>query len=360
MKTLHALIVFATIGLVLSCVNAERKAADDDGKLQQTPEVNEVEVITLASTDFARQLVSNGKLGAASRASLTFGSTGTLSSINVRNGQYVSAGTVIATVGRPDLQLALESAEIALEKAEYDLFDYLVGQGYPARDTMNVPPDILSMAKMRSNYTSARNTLRRAHHDIEGTVLKASFRGRVADIKLGLHEQSGTAPFCTLIDDSSFNVDFTVLESEYFFLSVGLPVRIIPYADGSISFSGKIVDINPTVDGNGQVSVRARVSGNTKLVDGMNVKVVVEQTVPGQMVVPRSAVVIRDNLDVVFTYTDDGKAHWTYVKILMSNGESHVIEADKDRNDVLDFGDRVIISGNLNLADGSTVVLKEQ
>ena len=91
----------------------------------------------------------------------------------------------------------------------------------------------------------------------------------------------------------------------------------------------------------------------------MNVKVVVERMIPGQLVVPRSAVVIRDNLDVLFTYTPDGRAHWTYVKILYSNGDSHVVTANTDRNATLNEGDQVIVSGNLNLADNSEVTLKD-
>ena len=83
-----------------------------------------------------------------------------------------------------------------------------------------------------------------------------------------------------------------------------------------------------------------------------------ERNIPDQLVVPRSAVVIRDDLDVLFTYTDDGKAHWTYVRIVASNGDSHSVVANADRGSVLSEGDRIIISGNLNLADGSDVVLR--
>ena len=95
------------------------------------------------------------------------------------------------------------------------------------------------------------------------------------------------------------------------------------------------------------------------LIDGMNVRVIVERKMPGQLVVPRSAVVVRDNLDVLFTYSDDGVAHWTYVNIIRSNGDSHVVTANADRGAKLNEGDKVIVKGNLNLADGSKVQLKK-
>ena len=352
----------AAVSMLAVACGGNKKTGEEtrDGKLQYAPQINEVEVITLEKKDFARQLLSNGKLSAAKKSSLLFGTSGPVASINVRNGSHVQAGATIATLSRPDLKLALESAQIALEKAEIDLYDYLAGQGYSARDTLSVPKDVMATGKMKSGYTTALNGLSRARFDISGTALNAPFYGRVADVKLRRYDQySGSEPFCTVVDDRFLDVDFTVMESEYSFLSVGLPVRIRPFADESKEYTGKITDINPSVDAKGQISVRAQVPNDGALIDGMNVKVVVERMIPDQLVVPRSAVVIRDNMDVLFTYTPDGKAHWTYVKILYSNGDSHVVTANADRNATLNEGDQVIVSGNLNLADNSEVTIKE-
>lgn len=357
---MKAIFVILTMLLAVSCGSQGGGNSVEDGKLQQTPQINEVDVITLERTDFRRQLLSNGKLSAAARARLVFPTGGPLDVVSAKNGQTVSAGAVIARVSRPDLEIELESAKIGLERAQMDLFDYLVGQGYPARDTAAVPSEILEMAKMKSGYLTAQNTYARCRNTLAGTVLKAPFKGRVADIALSRYDQaSSSEPFCSLVDDSSFQVDFSVMESEYGFLSVGLPVKISPYADMTRSYKGTITSINPSVDKNGQISVQARIKGESSLLDGMNVKVAVERIVPGQFVVPRSAVVIRDNLDVLFTYTEDGKAHWTYVKILASNEESHSVVANADRGASLESGDKVITSGNLNLADQSNVVVRK-
>lgn len=353
----HTVAAFAAVLSLWACGPRSGNPIPD-GRLKPTADMNEVEVITLRRTDFARELLSNGRLQAVSCASLSFPISGTLASVRVRNGQLVGAGTVLGTVDRPDLELAEEAAGIALSKAEIDLYDFLAGQGYAARDTASVPRDLLETARMRSGYASALNALRRAQHERAGTVLKAPFRGRVANLTLKRFDPVGDEPFCSLVDDSALDVDFTVMESEYSFLSEGLPVRVIPFADPGRTYAGTVTGINPSVDKNGQILVRARVRNDGHLVDGMNVKVSVERLLPGQLVVPRSAVVIRDNLDVLFTYTDDGKAHWTYVHVLASNSDSHVVEANADRGAVLEEGDQIIISGNLNLADGSEVILK--
>lgn len=301
-----------------------------EGKLEYAPEVNTVEVMTLERTDFPRQILSNGKVSASSRAVLKFGTSGAVKVLNVRNGQHVSAGQVLAELDRPDLELAVESSRLALD-----------------------------MAKMRSGYSNAENALESARYSLSGTVLKAPFGGVVADLKVKRYDQASQDAFCTLLDDNALDVDFTVTESEYLFITSGLDVKVSPFSGASGVFSGKITEINPVVDKNGQISVRARVNGAHGLLDGMNVKVTVEKTVPGQLVVPRSAVVIRDNMDVLFTLQPDSTARWVYVDILASNRDSFSVGPDKDRGAKLSEGDKVIISSNLNLADGSEVRLKK-
>ena len=96
--------------LLTGCFSSGNKT-EKEGRLTPTEAYNEVEVITLARTDFHRQLLSNGKLVAASRASLAFSSAGPIAGICVKNGQWVSKGTLLATVSRPDLELEVKEAE---------------------------------------------------------------------------------------------------------------------------------------------------------------------------------------------------------------------------------------------------------
>ena len=147
---------------------------------------------------------------------------------------------------------------------------------------------------------------------------------------------------------------FTVLESEVGRLHVGQSVGVSPYAGNGGEIAGQIVTINPTIDDNGQVAVEAEVRNDGTLLDGMNVRVAVRERIAGKLVVPKSAVVIRDNEEVLFRYRD-GKALWTYVRTSLANSREYVVEANRDRGAELAPGDLIIVSGNLNLADGSEV-----
>ena len=62
----------------------------------------------------------------------------------------------------------------------------------------------------------------------------------------------------------------------------------------------------------------------------------------------------RDGFQVVFRY-QDGKAVWTYVDVVMSNIDSHAITGNKKKQTTISENDIVIVSNNLNLADGTDV-----
>ncbi len=48
------------------------------------------------------------------------------------------------------------------------------------------------------------------------------------------------------------------------------------------------------------VKVKAEFRNNGRLIDGMNVKVVIRKPVPNRLVVPKEALVIRQGKDVIF------------------------------------------------------------
>lgn len=353
------LLLLTSAMLAAGCKDGQNSGETEGDRLKYEPQVNEVEAITLERTDFQMQLLSNGKLSASRKSALAFKSSGTLSQVLAVNGQKVQAGSTVAKLDDTDMRLALESAQIAMDRAEIDLKDVLAGQGYSTADLASVPEEIMSMARMRSGWRSAKNQLAQAQNSLEGTVIKAPFAGKVADISHNAHDRVGTDTFCTLIDDSSFDVRFTVLESEYSFIGVGQEVRVSVFGESGNEVRGRITSINPSIDKNGQIAVTARVPGGNGMIDGMNVKVIVEKSLAKQLVVPKSAVVIRDGLEVLFRY-NNGKADWVYVKTLNANSESYAVTANTDRAAKLEEGDMVIVSGNLNLADGSNVSLKQQ
>ena len=159
-------------------------------------------------------------------------------------------------------------------------------------------------------------------------------------------------PFCRVIATGNTEVDFTVLESELPLIKTGDKVEVTPYASTVGMCAGSISEINPLVDENGMVRVKARVEGGSKLFDGMNVRVSVKRALDNQMVIPKTAVVLRSGKQVLFTLKE-GKAMWNYIHTGLENMTEYTLvnwEADG-----LEEGMEVIATGNINLAHEAPV-----
>jgi RND family efflux transporter MFP subunit len=335
----------------------ENKIAESDARMGHWIAVNEVDVDTLALRPFERELVSNGKLTAYRRSKLSFQQSGIITKINGDNGARIAKGETIASIDDSDQRLDLERAELALKKSHLSFLDELVKLGYKLEDTITPPKEVVDLARIRSGYADAQMSYTSAKRNLAQCVLRAPFSGKIADLNQKPYERV-SGDFCLLLDDSYFTVHFVVLESEYGFLKEGQNVIVSPYTDLRKEIEGKISAVNPTINDKGQVEVDAIIANDGTLTDGMNVKVFIHQKIGDMMVVKKSAVVIRDNLEVLFRY-ENGKALWTYVHTSLSNSREYVVEPNTERGATLNIGDIIITSGNLNLADGSSVSIKE-
>jgi len=347
--------------LLVSCKQGSDKEAEKEslGRVAFQVEKNPVDTMILKRVTFFNQLVSNGKLRALKKGELRFLSSGALADIEVQNGTRVAAGQVLARLEPKEVKIRLHQAELRYKSMLLDLHETLITFGYrELKDTALLPPDRLAIAYTRSNYYSTLADLSLAKMAVENLELKAPFAGVVANLDAKPFERAPD-PFCTIIDDEVFEVEFTVLESEIGTVKAGLPVLVAPFTDATEQFRGVITQVNPLVDERGQVLVRAEIRNNGKLMEGMNVKVLIEQAVPDMLVVPKSAVLIRDNFEVLFRYGPGGKAMWTYITVLKSNTTHHAVTANVNKQAELNEGDAVIISGNLNLAHDSEVEIKK-
>lgn len=351
------LIVFAAA--LVGCGSKSDKTESELAKDSYKIEKNTVDTMHLRKQPFNRETISNGILKGAARAELRFKTPGVVEYVPVHNGSRVKKGDVIAKLDSQTLQLDYVRASQSLSKAQLDLYDALIGFGY-GRDTNNVPADILNVAKIRSGYSSALNSYKIAQIALQNATLTAPHSGVVANLTVKPHEYSSEA-VCTIIDDSAFNVEFKVLEGELPYIATGREVAVQPFIDVTQNYSGTIKEINPFVDEKGQIAVTASISNKGgKLIEGMNVKVFIKSVKENLPTVPKSAVVMRDGYDVLFVFNPQtGKAEWRYVDILHSNSTHHVVRGHKEKDVQLDEGEAIIISGNLNLADGSDVEIRK-
>ncbi len=353
---------FLCLVVMTSCGRTSNSAKNTSPPKQTRIFSQKVQVHQVRTENFPLQIVSNGILHAEKKAVLQFRASGIIKSINIQNGVKVKTGQLLATLENQAKKMALQRADNRIEAAKIEFNSLLLGFSSGKKDTSELSPGLLQSLKIQSGLKAAQLNKKQARLALENTYLYAPFSGIIA----GLDRQqfdfiSSGDIFCKLLDNRHFNVTFSVTEAEIASVYKGEKVLVEPFAYETLQYEGYISQINPVVNDNGLIEISASISPedyktNKKnkanrsfpLMDGMHVKVFIEDNVPDQLVIPKQAVVLRDNKKVVFTYVN-GLAKWHYIKTGFENSTSYTVIKG------LHSGDTIITEGNLNLANNATV-----
>lgn len=350
----HLIIPITALCLLAACKNKPQEP--EASTAGATPADVYVDTQTLQPQTFHRQLICNGRLRAMRKSELAFANGGIVTAILVRNGSRVAAGQPVARTDDSEARLNIGKAQRELEKATIDLTDKLIGLGYKGIGD-HIPSDVLRRARISSGWFLAEYALRDARRQLAMCTLRAPFSGRVAALTTLRHQRIDK--ICDIVDDRVMRVEFDVLEAELRHVSRGMQVLVTPFTGGT-TVTGTVADINPEVSDKGLIRITATIpNAGGKMLDGENVRVIIEDDIPAQFVVPKDAVVERDGYHVVFIL-HNGEAVWTYVDIAHSNATQHAITGNAVKETALHPGDTVITSGNMNLADGTPVKVRKK
>lgn len=304
-------------------------------------------------TTFSSQNWSNGIMEAGQKAVISFQVQGNIVALPIKNGQQVAAGQVLARIDNSSQLQQVAQAKLSYNKALLELEDQLLRLGHSMKDTASLAPATLRMIKLRSGFDDANLQLSKAQYDFRLTTVKAPVSGIVAGMEA--HNYSPASEYknlCTLLDNRLMKVTFTLLESDAGLVHPGMTVKVLPYALSGKTFIGKVSEIEPVIDKSGSMKVRAEVQNPTgKLLDGMNVRVVLESAVAGQLVIPKSAVLARQGRQVVFTI-EKGLAIWNYVTTGYENATEYTI------TEGLSEGQRIITGNNLTIGHQAPVKIQ--
>jgi RND family efflux transporter MFP subunit len=338
---------------LFSCSSGKEEQPEDSVSTVLPDEITEVRAMRLELTDFNHELIANGVVSSHGKADLRFQSSELIAAIYVKNGDHVNKGQRIAELDSFLLKNTMTQARIGLEQSRLSLQDALIGQGYTLSDSAKIPESVMQLARIKSSYDQSINQYALTEYNYKNAVLYAPFSGVVANLFDKVHNKPGGSgePFCTILDNSRMETDFKILESELPFIRVGDNVQVSPFSVNDYIGEGQLVEINPVVDKNGMVRVKASISNpQNKLYEGMNVKVRLQRSLGKQLVIPKEALVLRTNKKVVFTLKDE-HAQWVYVQTGLENSSSYVV------TEGLAVGDSVIYAGNINLAHETPVKL---
>lgn len=350
------LLITIIVPLFYSCgtsTKAEENEEDIAKKSYVDKQAVKVSVEAVRQGAFARELVSNGKLMAKEKAVVPFKVQEQIIALKVHNGQRVQQDQLLAQVEPFQYQKQLSDCNNQYEKACIDLEDKLLGYGYSMKDSASIPVNILKMARIRSGYNQAWSNLQEAQRNFAHTSVTAPITGVIANLEAQANNPSSQyKKCCVVINDAVMLVEFTILEGEMQLIRTGQQVAVTPFASPNASYNGIVSALNPSVDEHGMITIQAEVANpDGELMDGMNAKVLVKNEQPACIIIPKSAVLYRQNRKVVFVH-EEGIAKWVYVEIGQENS-SEVTISDES----LKPGQEVIVSNNLNLAHETPVIV---
>lgn len=255
-------------------------------------------------------------------------STGTVEAVHVKNGDYVTAGTVIATLENVDLEIALSNAEIAFKNAKNSL---------------------ANVEKQLENYYITS--------PISGTI--AYKNNKLGDVISNF--QSTTSNIMVTVADSSVKkFEMEVDELDIAKVKVGQEVIITIDALEGKTYSGEVTNINTigkAVAGITSYTVLVELENYPEIYAGMNVDAEIQiSSVPNVMRVPLSAVrkgnvVYRKNADANYQDADTsvpmgyekvtveiGHNNSDYIEIISGLNDGDVVLIDKlTQSGILDF-----------------------
>ena len=338
---MNRILSFFILIILINCSNKNSSKKDNNSHVLNSNQKNNlipVSTLVISDNNFFKQIIINGKVESKEKINLHCKMSNRIKKINIKNGQPVNINQLLCYLENDIIKNQLTKAKIKLEEAKINY------------SKNKLSSKTLRKLELKSGVLEAKNNLERNQINYKQTLLKAPFSGLIANLEKKKGDFiTSSEVFCTIINPNDLEFSFSVLENEYKFINKGQEIEIHHFADKKNIFKGIISEINPIVGKNGLIKVKAKItSKDSGLLDGANVKGYINKQIQDVIVIPKEALVLRSNRDVVFTI-EKGLAKWNYVDIVGENSNSYAIKKG------LKVTDTIIVTGNLNLAHDAKV-----
>lgn len=345
-----------TAGLLSGCGSDQQQAMPNA----------KVDTFKVFTSDTPIQRQYTGTVEALQEVPVKAKVSGTVTEKYVSGGERVTAGQPLYRLDTRTYRANLASAQAdaaraaaTYQNAQTDLARYekLIAGGAISRQVYDTQKAAVSEYKSAVNAAQAQVQI--ARDNLNDTIVTAPFTGTLSmdDVNVGTYATAGTTPLVTISSSDPLYVQFDMSEAEYLNLvrehggtsALGDSLKL-QLSDGSeYGYTGKIVQINPSMNG-GQISFKAAFPnpGNL-LMPGMFTTVVSDsQVAANSLLVPTQAIIPlldKNMVDVVV----GGKVVQKPVNVIGTYGLYSIISSG------LNPGDEVIVAGQAKVVSGQAV-----
>lgn len=338
-------VIVVCVGLMAWRLSANKKEIDTKKEVNTTIESIAVTTVNVQKQSTKTDLSFTGITEANQNVKVASKASGEIKEINFKLGDYVSKGQVLARVDDAYAKFALENAKINYQKYEEDLKRYkTLHEGDAVSETQ--------LRDIQVAYDNAKVQIEQAQRQLEDTYIRAPFSGYITSKEVDLGKFVGVSTAVAGIADiSELKVVVSVPEANVYQLKNGQSVMINTPIYSGVNFTGKIAHISPQGDNAHLYPIEITLpnSKQNPLKAGtyVNVSVDMEKSEP-TLLIPRDAIVSSVKAPSVYR-VENGVAK--LIQITTGRDYEDQIEVLGGLNE----GDKVVVSGQINLMSGTSV-----
>ncbi|HEY4930387.1 MAG TPA: efflux RND transporter periplasmic adaptor subunit [Terriglobales bacterium] len=328
----------------------------------QTPaeKVHGVAVMQVQKTSVPEVVEATGTVRAALSAQLSSQVMGTITRVNVHEGDRVRRGEVLVAIDEAQQQAAFAGANaglhasqesIAAADADYALAESTMKRYQMLYDKKSVSPQEFDEVKTRLAAAKARRDAAHANREqaeagvsqagtaMSFTKVRAPFDGIViAKLAEPGAMASPGVPLLTVEDPSHFRLEATVDESKIAAVLLGESVPVVIDSLGEQTITGKVVQIVPAADpGSRTFTVKIDLPVNPQMRTGLFGRARFARGQHDAIAIPKTAVLSRGQLQAVYVVGSDRLASLRYVTLGPASSDQVEVLSG------LQNGDRIVV-----------------
>ncbi|HXJ91207.1 MAG TPA: efflux RND transporter periplasmic adaptor subunit [Candidatus Binatia bacterium] len=335
-------LAFTILSLMLVGCSSERQS------VSAAPETAKgVSVVSAQTANIPDVVEAVGTLKAAETSQLAAQMMGNIVEIRVHEGDQVQRGQVLAVIDDAEPRAALDRAtaadlaaqqEISASESDFTLADATFKRYQMLYDRKSVSPQEFDEIKARYQAAQARREMARAglaqakaalqqsRTALGYTHIVAPFDGLVTQKKadLGTLATPGM-PVFTVEDRRRYRLEATVNETDLRYVRQGQSVSASIDALGDRELRGKVIEIVPAADpASRSFLVKVEMPSHPALRSGLFGRAQFPRGVRTAVLIPRTAIVERGQLQGIYVLDQNGIAELRY--ITLGKPSAHQVE----------------------------------
>jgi RND family efflux transporter MFP subunit len=358
MKYLKSIIAVLAIGGILfwmfSTLNENKETLEE--KVQIREEVITeipVRVAPVVQMKVDNSLKFNGTFEARKELPIIAEGQGRITQLNIKEGQQVSRGQMIAKIDDTNIQAQLTTVRASLEKSRKDVerYERLLKAGAISQQQYE---------EIKLGYQNAQANVTSIEQQLKYSSARAPMSGVIKEVKV--EEGSFATPgstIATVVDISRLKMIVKVDEKDIIKIREGQAVSITTDVYPDETLNGKVSLISVQADAGRKYEIEIELPNprNTPLRPGMYGYVSIE---PAEKIektalfIERKAIVGSVQKPMVYVLNHANEAQYKAVKIGDTKGDKVEVLSG------LEKGELVVTTGQINLTDGKKALILNQ